>query len=253
MAGRDPTSAWRLWVPSTFGRDGFVVSDSAREEGSAFPTAISTTQPFDPGAGLDCHVLILNRNYMAIRVTNAKRAFSLLYRDLAEVVHVEDGQYLSYDFAGWREVSALKQRFEPDQHDWVRTIRFSLAVPRIIRLTLYDRLPAKGVRLNRRNIFARDENHCQYCGQRFATSELSLDHVVPRSQNGKTTWENIVCCCLKCNVKKGGRTPEQAGLTLITKPVKPRRSPVLSIQLSKTRYRSWKQFLDHAYWHVELK
>lgn len=197
--------------------------------------------------------MILNRNYLAIRVTTAKRAFSLLYRDLAEVVHIEDGQYQSYDFESWRGLSELKTCFENHEYDWVRTVHWSIAVPRIIRLTVYDRLPAKGVRLNRRNIFARDSNHCQYCGLRFPVSELSLDHVIPRSQGGKTTWENIVCCCLKCNIKKGGRTPVQAGLTLITKPCKPRRSPVLNVQLSTTRYRSWKQFLDHAYWHVELR
>ncbi len=198
-------------------------------------------------------MLVLNRNYMAIRVTTARRALSLLFRDLAEVIHVEDDQYLSYDFDSWCEVSQVKQRFEPHNFDWVSTIRFSLAVPRIIRLTLYDRLPQRHVKFNRRNIFARDGNRCQYCGRKFATSELSLDHVVPRSQGGRTTWENIVCCCLECNVRKGGRTPAQAGLKLITAPVKPRRSPVIALEMSSTRYRSWKQFLDHAYWSVELK
>jgi len=190
---------------------------------------------------------------MAVRVTTAKRAFSLLYRNLAEVVHIEDGQYLSYDFEGWCELSALKRRFEPHKHDWVRTVKFNVAVPRILRLTFYDRLPKKEVKLNRRNIFARDGNSCQYCGKKFPTSELSLDHVIPRSQNGQTIWENLVCCCLSCNVKKGGRTPKEAHMKLITKPVKPRRSPVINIQLSNSRYRSWKQFLDHAYWSVELK
>jgi 5-methylcytosine-specific restriction endonuclease McrA len=198
-------------------------------------------------------VLILNRNYMAVRVTNARRALSLLYRNLAEVIHIEDGEYLAYDFESWREISEIKGRFEPHEHDWVRTVRFSMVVPRIIRLTLYDRLPRKDVKLNRRNIFARDENRCQYCGKKFPTSELSIDHVLPRSQNGKTTWDNVVCCCLKCNVKKGGRTPEQAAMTLVSKPAKPRRSPLITMQLSSHRYRSWKQFLDHAYWSVELK
>jgi 5-methylcytosine-specific restriction endonuclease McrA len=198
-------------------------------------------------------VLILNRNYMAVRVTSARRAFSLLYRNLAEVVHIEDGQYLSYDFDAWREVSELKQRFEPHAHDWVRTVRFSLVVPRIVRLVLYDRLPRKDVKFNRRNIFARDGGRCQYCGHKFPSSELSLDHVIPRSQGGSTTWDNIVCSCLKCNVRKGGRTPAEAGMSLITAPVKPKRSPAINIKLSHDRYRSWKQFLDHAYWSVELK
>ena len=84
-------------------------------------------------------------------------------------------------------------------------------------------------------------------------TELSLDHVVPKSQGGKSTWENIVCCCVKCNVKKGGRTPDQAHMHLITKPVKPKRSPVINIRLADERYSSWKQFLDTAYWTVELK
>ena len=225
----------------------------ADEEGVVFPDAGLTSTVQYPVSGLGHHVLILNRNYMAIRVTSARRAFSLLYRDLAEVVHVEDGEYISYDFESWREVSEMKQRFEPHAHDWVQTVRFSLVVPRIIRLLLYDRLPRRAVKFNRRNIFARDGGRCQYCGRRFATSELSLDHVIPRSQGGKTTWENLVCCCLSCNVAKGGRTPQQANLKLIVKPSKPTRSPVINFELSHDRYRSWRQFLDHAYWNVELK
>ncbi len=205
------------------------------------------------GSSLNCHVLALNRHYMPIRVTSARRAFALLYCELAEVVHVEDGQYLSYNFDDWRELSAMKENFEPEKHDWVRTVRFSLVVPRIIRLMLYDRLPKNTVRLSRRNIFARDLNRCQYCGRKFPTSELSLDHVVPRSQDGQTVWENLVCCCVACNIRKGGRTPEQAHMKLITRPSKPRRSPVINVQISKDRYRSWKQFLEHAYWNVELK
>lgn len=196
---------------------------------------------------------MLNKHYMAMRIVSARRAFCLLVRELAEVVHVEDGQYLSYDFASWVEVSEARKRFEPAKYDWVRTVRFDVAVPRIIRLLYYDRLPRQEVKFNRRNIFARDGNRCQYCGKRYPTNELSLDHVVPRSRGGQTTWENIVCCCLRCNVRKGGRTPAEAGMELIRAPARPRRSPVLTISLSADRYRSWKQFLDHAYWHVELK
>ena len=99
-------------------------------------------------------------------------------------------------------------------------------------------------------IYARDGFACVACKSR---DKLSLDHVVPKSQGGKSTWENIVCCCVKCNVKKGGRTPLQAHMHLITKPVKPKRSPVINIRLADERYHSWKQFLDTAYWTVELK
>jgi hypothetical protein len=204
-------------------------------------------------SGLDCNVLVLNKHYMAIRIVGARRAFSLLFRDLAEVVSLEQGQYANYDFQSWCEVSQFKRRFEPDGHDWISTVNFYIAVPRIIRLLFYDRLPPTDVKFNRRNIFARDKNRCQYCGKRFATSELSLDHVIPRTMGGKSVWENVVCACADCNVKKGGRMPQQAGLTLVRKPIKPRHNPLIHVHLGQQRYRSWQQFLDHAYWSVELK
>lgn len=198
-------------------------------------------------------MLVLNKHYLPIRIVNVKRAFSLLFRELVEVIQIHDGRYLSYDFESWVEISELHKEFEPHEHDWIRTVRFDIAVPRIVRLLIYDRLPRQDVKFNRRNIFARDNNSCQYCGKKFSTTELSLDHVVPRSRDGGNSWDNIVCCCMKCNVRKGGRTPPEAGMKLIRKPVKPRVSPVIGIKLSDHRYRSWKQFLDHAYWNVELK
>jgi len=204
-------------------------------------------------SALDCNVLVLNKHYMAIRIVGAKRAFSLLCRELAEVVSLEEDSYSNYDFESWCEVSQFRRQFEPDGHDWVATVNFHIAVPRIIRLLFYDRLPRTDVKFNRRNIFARDKNKCQYCGNRFPTSELSLDHIIPRSMGGISMWENIVCACANCNVKKGGRTPRQAAMTLIQKPVKPKRNPLVHIHLGHQRYRSWKQFLDHAYWSVELK
>ena len=204
-------------------------------------------------SGLDCNVLVLNRHYMAIRIVGARRAFSLLFRQLAEVVSFEEGAYSNYDFQSWCEASEFKRNFEPDGHDWVSTVNFYIAVPRIIRLLFYDRLPRNEVKLNRRNIFARDKNSCQYCGKRYPTSELSLDHIIPRSMGGKSVWENMVCSCTQCNVKKGGRTPKQAGMTLVQKPVRPKRNPLVHIHLGHQRYRSWKQFLDNAYWSVELK
>jgi 5-methylcytosine-specific restriction endonuclease McrA len=204
-------------------------------------------------SAMACNVLVLNRNYLAVRVVDVRRAFSLLFRQLAEVVHIESGRYTSYDFTEWCELSQLAHEFEPDAHDWIHTIRFEIAVPRIIRLAVYDKLPQQTVKFNRRNIYARDGNLCQYCGKKFPTTELSLDHIVPRSLGGKTSWENIVCACLKCNIKKGGRTPEQAGMCLITPAKKPRRNPVITVKLADGRYASWKAFLDNAYWSVELK
>lgn len=204
-------------------------------------------------SALDCSVLVLNKHYMAIRIVGARRAFSLLCRDLAEVVSLEQGTYSNYDFESWCDVSEFKRSFEPDGHDWVSTVNFYVAVPRIIRLLFYDRLPRNEVKFNRRNLFARDRNHCQYCGRKQPTSELSLDHIIPRSLGGRSTWTNIVCACTKCNVKKGGRTPKQAGLTLIQRPVKPKKNPLIHLHLGHHRYQSWKQFLDNAYWSVELK
>lgn len=202
---------------------------------------------------LSTSVLILNRLYQAVRVVSARRAMTLLYQDVAEVVAVEDGQFLSYDFEDWVEVSDAKRRFEPERHDWIRTVRFQVAVPKIVRLLVYDKLPKRTVKLNRRNLFARDRNRCQYCGKKHPTSELSLDHVVPRSRGGDNSWGNIVCACVRCNVKKGGRTPAEAHMRLIVPPKRPRRSPVLTVKLSDSKYASWKQFLDFAYWDVELK
>ncbi|MDQ7012889.1 MAG: HNH endonuclease [Planctomycetota bacterium] len=205
------------------------------------------------GNGLDARVLVLNRLYVAVRVVTVRRAFAMLCRDMAEIISVEDGQYVNYDFATWTEVSEFRRAYERDQHDWVRTVRTEIAVPRIIRLFGYDKLPTQRVKLNRRNLFARDRSQCQYCGSHFTTSELTLDHVTPRTQGGGDTWENLVCACVRCNARKGGRTPEQARMKLIRKPVRPRRNPLITLRLGNEKYRSWKAFLDEAYWSVELR
>jgi 5-methylcytosine-specific restriction endonuclease McrA len=202
---------------------------------------------------LSSSVLVLNRFYMAVHVVSVRRAFALLCRELAEVVHIEQGQYANYNFESWREISELKASFKEPHDDWIKSVNFEIQVPRVIRLLFYDRLPKQTVRFNRRNLFARDANRCQYCGRRFPTSELSLDHVVPRSRGGETSWENIVCSCVKCNVKKGGRTPGEANMQLVRPPVRPKRSPLLSVKLGNPKYESWKTFLDNAYWSVDLK
>ena len=207
-----------------------------------------------PNPALDASVLVLNKLFMAIHIISVRRAFCLLCKDLAEVVSLEDGQFLTYDFATWRELSEVRARyFRGEDDDWVRTVASEIQVPRVIRLVGYDRLPRQTVKFNRRNIFARDNNQCQYCGKKFPTSELSLDHVVPRSKGGTSTWENIVCACVSCNVRKGGRTPKEANMHLIRRPEKPRRSPMLNLKLTNRKYQLWKTFLDNAYWSVELQ
>ncbi len=205
-------------------------------------------------SALNASVLVLNKLFMAVHIISVRRAFCLLCKDLAEVVTLEDGQFSTYDFTSWREVSEFRAlHYREEEDDWVRTATTQIQVPRVIRLVSYEKMPKHTVKFNRRNIFARDNNQCQYCGKKFPTTELSLDHVMPRSQGGVSTWENVVCACVNCNVKKGGRTPKQAHMGLIRKPEKPKRSPILSMKLTHKKYQSWKTFLDNAYWTVELK
>jgi 5-methylcytosine-specific restriction endonuclease McrA len=228
-------------VPDTEGVDGSVIVGPSGALIERF------------GTGLDAKVLVLNKLYMAIRVVSARRAFVLLAKELAEVIHVNEGQYLTYDFVSWQDVSAYQREFERERHDWVRTVRTQIAVPRIIRLLGYDRLPAQTVKLNRRNLFARDRNQCQYCGRHFPTADLSIDHVTPKAQGGGESWENLVCACIWCNAKKGGRTPGQASMKLVREPKRPKRNPLITLRLGSEKYQSWKAFLDEAYWSVELR
>ena len=195
---------------------------------------------------LDTNVLVLNRFYMAIRVVNVRRALTLLYRECAEVISNENGQFTSYDFESWCELSQLASMEKQPGEDYIQAVGFELQVPRIVRLTRFDRMPVQSVRFNRKNLFARDEHKCQYCGKVEPSHKLSLDHVVPRSHGGPTTWENIVCCCLRCNSRKGGRTPKQARMKLLKQPTKPRVNPVLVQSVDDPRYECWKTFLPAA-------
>ncbi len=201
----------------------------------------------DGSDALSSSVLVLNRLYMPVHIIGVRRAFGLLYRDLAEVIHVEDGKFANYNFPAWLEMSQLYATDKGLHEDWVRTVRLEVMVPRVIRLLFYDRMPRHALRLNRHSIFARDEHRCQYCGTRLPGSQLSLDHVVPRSRGGGTTWENVVCACLTCNVKKGGRTPKEARMKLMRSPFRPKRSPLLSMKLRNPKYSAWKSWIDTSY------
>ncbi len=194
--------------------------------------------------GMNASVLVLNRFYAPVHVVPVRRAICLLFRDLAEVIHVANGQFTNYDFARWVEMSELLAEEQTAHDDWVMSIRFQLQVPRVIRLFTYDRMPRKTLRFSRRNIFARDNYRCMYCCKRFPLHQLSLDHVVPRSQGGPTDWENIVTSCVRCNVKKGGRTPHEAQMGLAQQPVRPKRSPLLSSKLRNPKYVAWRAFLE---------
>ncbi|MDB4676727.1 HNH endonuclease [bacterium] len=192
---------------------------------------------------LETNVLVLNRFYMAVRVIDVRRAFTLLYRDCAEVIDLDAGQFQSYDFDTWCELSQFTAMEKQPGEEYLQTVRFELRVPRILRLTRFEKMPLQTMRFNRKNLFARDENKCQYCGREAPTNQLSMDHVVPRSHGGKTSWENIVCCCIRCNSRKGGRTPKEARMKLLTRPSKPRINPIISQAVDDPRYACWKTFL----------
>ena len=182
---------------------------------------------------LSSNVLVLNRSYLPVHVTSVRRAFSLIYRGTALAV---DPEYETFDFASWRQL--------PAGDSSIGTSRGRLRVPRVIVLRSYDRVPRRHVRYSRVSVFTRDRYTCQYCGSKPPRSQLNLDHVIPRALGGRTSWENVVCSCLDCNRRKGGRTPSQARLRLRQRPVKPRWTPLLNNNVvSKIRYKEWHPFL----------
>ena len=201
---------------------------------------------------LQSSVLVLNNHFAAVRIINARRAFVMLWKQIAEVVRWVEPDFSMHDFHSWRELSQMRENFDHTD-EWVQTVNFQIAVPRIIRLLTYKKTPQQGVKFSRRNIYARDANRCQYCGKPFSSSELTLDHVLPRSRGGKATWSNIVCACVRCNHKKAGRTPREAKMKLIKTPRMPQKNPIIQRKLQSMKYRSWRQFLSEAYWNVELR
>lgn len=191
-------------------------------------------------------VLVLNRFYMPVHVVNVRRAFGLLCRELAEVLDVSEGQYANYDFETWLEMSELRSEDRDIHDDWIRSVSFEVLVPRVIRLLKYDKVPKLSTRFNRRNLFARDNNQCQYCGRVLPANQLSIDHVMPRSRNGSTTWDNVVASCVRCNTKKGGRTPQEAQMKLLSEPRRPKHNPMFVDKLSNPKYETWKAFLGRT-------
>jgi 5-methylcytosine-specific restriction endonuclease McrA len=196
---------------------------------------------------LDSGVLVLNRLYRPIHVTSVRRAFALLYQGIAQAI---DREYRLFDFESWSELSA---EMHPDS---VGTVTRRIRIPRVIVLIACEHLPRARVRFSRFNIYARDGNRCQYCGNSFSRAELNLDHVVPRSRGGTTSWENVVCSCVGCNLRKGGRTPEEAGMHLLRPPGRPRWSPFHRLGSRRPMHLEWSPFLslaDASYWNTELR
>ena len=204
---------------------------------------------------LSSHVLVLNRGYVPIRTTTVRDAFVKLFSAVAEAVSVEDGSYVGHTFHSWAEVSELRQQLNevPPDAEWIHTPSLSLLVPRVIRLLGYDRLPVHNVKLTRKNIYERDHYTCQYTGKRLKSSELNIDHVIPRSRGGRNTWENLVTCSVEANSRKGSRTPAEAGMRLIRRPGRPAPRHIFQIPETAKRYRSWDHFVSDLYWNTELE
>lgn len=169
--------------------------------------------------------LLLNSTYEPLKVISWQRAITLQWLGKVEVVRTYDKD--------------------------VRSVTFKVRMPAVVRLLRFVRRKQAQISFSRRNLFARDNNSCQYCGQGRETTELTYDHVIPRSQGGKTDWANIVSCCVDCNRKKGGRTPHQAGMRLLRAPRRPERLPgVITITIGlKSAPDAWRDFL---YWNVSL-
>jgi len=172
----------------------------------------------------------------------------MMYSGVAKAVGTD---YETFDFESWSQISAMR-----DDEDVVKTVSAAFRTPRVIVLVRYEGLIRKEAKFNRLNIFRRDGGACQYCRKKFSRAELTIDHVTPRSQGGKSVWDNVVCCCVDCNRKKGGRTPEQARMKLRTKPRKPVWDPFSNVYIKAVRYKEWEPFLnfvDVSYWNVELE
>lgn len=192
---------------------------------------------------LERPTLVLNKQWMPVNIAPVARALTLLWNEAAMVVDPDD--FRLYNWADWARMAPREG--EPV----IRAVSFRLRVPEVLALTKHDRPRSNSVTFCRRNVFKRDHSTCQYCGCQPGSEELTIDHVVPRSQNGRTTWENCVLACVACNARKANRTPEQAGMKLRKPPFRPTWKPLYG--LSNVRIESWSRFLSEAYWTVSLE
>lgn len=153
----------------------------------------SVVQRASPAFTLQKPVLVLNASYEPINICGARRALVLVLKGVAKT--------------------------EEEQGAILHAARLRVPMPSVIRLLEYRRIPHQTRALSRKNILLRDRNSCQYCGLVVPSSELTLDHVVPRSRGGLSTWENLVACCHSCNRKKGNHLlAELSGMKLLREP-----------------------------------
>ena len=166
------------------------------------------------GSIINSSVLMLNQNYEPLTVCSARRAFVLLFQGKAEMIETADG---------------LK----------IHTISRNFALPSVVRLWHYKKVPFKRIMLTRKNVLTRDGNQCQYCGT--LKGPMTVDHIIPKTMGGRESWENLVCSCGRCNNKKGNRTPELSGMKLLKKPTRP--TYITFIQRNYAVDDRWKPYL----------
>lgn len=197
---------------------------------------------------MQADVLVLNRNFYAIEVATWERAMALLYLGRASVV---DDEYNIHDFSDWIELS---QAIHDHPAGYIHTPTLKVAIPEVIALKFFDKVPKQEIPFTRRNIYEHYGHRCCYCAKRLPASELNLDHVVPRSRGGTTDWSNIVTACIPCNLRKGNRLPSEARMRLKVPISKPKgHHAVTLLWRSPVRVRrSWQRFIDRAYWDSQL-
>ena len=186
--------------------------------------------------------LVLNRNWQPVNITSVARSISMVFGGVARFVDPES--YQLYDWSDWAAMEPVSG--EP----YVRCVNQRYRVPEVVSLLRFDKLPKSAVTFNRRNLFKRDRYACQYCGKQPRADELTIDHVLPRSRGGQSTWGNCVLACFACNHRKAARLPKEAGMKLHKAPVEPIWSPMYSRH--SLQVDSWQKFLSDAYWNSEL-
>lgn len=183
---------------------------------------------------LDRRALVLNRSWVAIDTATVRKALCWVYQGLARAV--DTVSFELHDFESWATSGAHPRGLA------VRTVAYAVPVPEVILLTLYGEVPRREVVFTRRNLFRRDRFTCQYCGVQPGSEELTIDHVLPRSKGGKSTWDNCVLACVPCNKRKADRLPERAGMTLRRRPIHPAWSPTIAFR-GPDRPESWDHFV----------
>jgi len=183
-------------------------------------------------------VLVLNRNWQAINVRTPADAFCQMATDSATALDVRGEEWMVP--TKWEDWLELPVR---DEDNSVGTAQGRIRIPTVIVVSNYARVPMKRPKFNSRNLWLRDGGRCQYTGRELRPGEGNIDHVIPRSRGGSTTWENCVIACRDVNSKKGNRTPEEAGLRLIRKPFAPRQVPVTALLRNTHDIPEWEPFL----------